>query len=652
MPTNGTPSLSFGQLFFRCTGHGLGISGLVLILDFLCRSETLTGAGLSLFQNLAWMLIFAALASTGWGLLAAVLGTVLSKLPGLKRFPAYRIAQFFSWALLVYFNLFYMRLYAVIMSYATMKQLSIFCMVAFPLALLLYPLILKHELAKTLEGAYAQVGKTAPFILAVAILITLFGGPQTAEKGDDDRPNIVMITIDSLSAHHMSLHGYDRETTPNLAKLAESSLVFDHCVSNSNGTHIGLPTFLGNRPFEPAIGAPDKPLLSRVLVANGYDSSFVSFKILDPYFRRTFHRTISLHEVESKPWYQASFGRFSSRKDDQIWLSGFLSEDSRSWRLFSTVKPREFDGAPGRAFPTEANLDYLLQALGQQGQPKFLWTHLFSVHYPRPTIPEYVNFFTGLPPESEGLNQEQQQAVNQYDSAIAEIDYHLGQFLEELEQRGLAENTMLIIGSDHGESLFYKEAGQVRYMHSGNWLNERVCRVPLLIKLPGQTKGERIQTFVQQFDVAPTVLDVLKIEAPKEWPGRSVLSFREHPQAYREEYLISVPESFFQRVFTRMTEAPSWNWVGFDADMMAIYKDPYKVGWIQFYNEDPQLGPGWWTDFKTVRIYGVYNLRQDPDLTNDLGATPEGQAIIREVSRSDLPLRYRFPRLNGELKKE
>ena len=287
MPANGNQTMTFGQLFLRCTGHCLGIFGLVLVLDFLCRSETLTGAGLSLFQNLAWMLIFASLAAMLWGIGAASLGTLLSRLPGVKRFSAYRVAQFFSWALLVYFNLLYLRLYAVIMSYATLKQLSIFCMTVFPIALLLFPLVLKHELAKTLEGAYAPLGKTAPVLFLAALLTTLFGGPKTSASGSDERPNIVVISIDSLSAHHMSLHGYARETTPNLSKLAETSLVFDHCVSNSNGTHIGLPTFLGNLPFEPALGAPEKPLLSRILAANGYDTSFVSFKILDPYFRRT-----------------------------------------------------------------------------------------------------------------------------------------------------------------------------------------------------------------------------------------------------------------------------------------------------------------------------------------------------------------------------
>ena len=188
-------------------------------------------------------------------------------------------------------------------------------------------------------------------------------------------------------------------------------------------------------------------------------------------------------------------------------------------------------------------------------------------------------------------------------------------------------------------------------MHSGNWLNERVGHVPLLIKLPGQTQGERIQTFVQQLDVAPTVLDVVGIEAPKEWTGRSVFGFREDPEGYREDFLISVPESFFQRAFTRMAQAPSWNWVDFKVDMMAIYKDPYKVGWIQFYKEDEQRGPGWWTDFKGLKIYGIYNLRQDPDLKQDLGATEEGRALIQSLSQSELPLRYQLPHLNGEIKK-
>jgi sulfatase-like protein len=640
--------MSFGELFLRSTGQGFGCFCVVLFLDFSCRSETLTRAGLSVIQNLAWMVVFGCLASLGWGLLAAGLGTLLSRLPGLERWPASLHSQFLSYLLFVYLNLLYIRLYAVIMAHATMDQLSWGAILAFPLALLLFPLILKHDLSKTLRKAYAPLGKFIPILLTVALVVTAFGGPTKDGGRSDNRPNIVMITIDSLAARHMSLYGYPRKTTPNMDRLAEKSIVFDHCISNSNGTHIGLPTFLGNLPFEPVLGAGPKPLLSRILVANGYDCSFVSFKILDPYFRRTFHRNVSLHEVESKPWYQNTFGRFSSRKADQIWLSGFLSEDYRTLNIFTKAKPREFDGPPGRSFPTEVNLDYIARALEQGGRPKFLWTHLFSVHFPRHTIPAFDNHFQDEPPFSAEKSEQQKQAINLYDNSIAEVDYHIGNFVRELEESGLADNTLLIIGSDHGESLFFTEAGLTRYMHSGNWLNERVGHVPLLIKLPGQKQSERIQTFVQQLDVAPTVLDVLGLESPDSWSGRSVLPFRTNPDAFRQEPIITVPESFFQRVFYHLSQAPSWNWIGVDSDMMAIYKDPYKVGWIQFYAED-ERGAGWLTEFKDGRVYGVYNIRKDPDLKNDLGLTPTGRELIQSLTQSDLAKRYRFPKLNGEM---
>lgn len=648
MPSSGTSKIGFGELFLRSTGQGFGCFCVILFLDFSCRSEMLTGAGLSLVQNLAWMLVFGCLASLIWGLLAAALGTLLCRLPGLNRWPAARLSQFLSYLLFVYLNLMYIRLYAVIMAHASTEQLFWSVLVAFPLALLLFPLVLKHDLSRSLQRVYAPVGKFIPILLVLALLTTVFGGPSDVRSPADQRPNIVMITIDSLAARHMSLYGYPRETTPNLDKLAQKSLVFDHCISNSNGTHIGLPTFLGNLPFEPALGAGPKPLLSRLLVAKGYDCSFISFKILDPYFRRTFHRTVSLHEVESKPWYQNTFGRFTTRKADQVWLSGFLSEDSRSWNIFSKVKPREFDGAPGRSFPTEVNLDYVVRALEQEGPPKFLWTHLFAVHFPRHTVPAYQGYFRDTPPFSEERTSLEHEAINVYDSSIAEIDFHIGEFLKDLEKRGLDKNTLLIIGSDHGESLFFTEAGLTRYMHSGNWLNERVGHVPLLIRLPGQNKGERIQTFVQQLDVAPTVMDFLGLKIPEVWSGRSVLSFRKDPDAFRQEALITVPESFFQRAFFRLTQPPSWHWVGFEADMMAIYKDPYKVGWIQSYTEDPERGKGWLTKFNDGRVYGVYNIRQDPDLKNDLRPTPVGRELIQMVSQSALARRYRLPRMNGE----
>jgi arylsulfatase A-like enzyme len=92
----------------------------------------------------------------------------------------------------------------------------------------------------------------------------------------------------------------------------------------------------------------------------------------------------------------------------------------------------------------------------------------------------------------------------------------LGNFLRWLKQKGLFDQSLLIVSSDHGE-MFEKKF----LSHGGPYLNQSLIQVPLLIHLPGQSQGERIGANVSQVDLAPTILDFLGIKAPAWMDGKS-----------------------------------------------------------------------------------------------------------------------------------
>jgi len=126
-----------------------------------------------------------------------------------------------------------------------------------------------------------------------------------------------------------------------------------------------------------------------------------------------------------------------------------------------------------------------------------------------------------------------------YDGEISFVDHEIGRLLEILDNYGLSDETIIVLTSDHGESLLEHE---IFFDHHG--LYEEVIHVPLIIKGPGLPKSKRIKNLVQHTDILPTLLDLLDIRKPLFLDGKSLVSLiysskeekEAHPTAYFEEY--------------------------------------------------------------------------------------------------------------------
>jgi arylsulfatase A-like enzyme len=114
------------------------------------------------------------------------------------------------------------------------------------------------------------------------------------------------------------------------------------------------------------------------------------------------------------------------------------------------------------------------------------------------------------------------QVVDLYDGCLAAVDDGIGQLLRALEQRGIAERTLVAVLADHGENLF--EPGQTT-LH-GKWFRggDEANRVPFLLRGPGVPTGRRVETPVSLVDLAPTLCTLARLRCPEEMDGRPLTS--------------------------------------------------------------------------------------------------------------------------------
>ncbi|HDH97126.1 MAG TPA: hypothetical protein ENF73_05305, partial [Proteobacteria bacterium] len=306
-------------------------------------------------------------------------------------------------------------------------------------------------------------------------------------------PNVVLISIDTLRADHMSLYGYHRNTTPNIDRLARESVVFDANIAAAPWTLPSHATMLtGHTPM--VHGA------SR-LVYRIHDDIFQLQEILKQHGYRTF-------AVTSVLLLSPGYG-FSTGFEDYYWLPQMVASQL---------------------------VDIANRLIDEADQPFFFFFHLFDPHWPY-TPPDEFRIFGGHRRAEdrkdemfvnfaehmvlEATDEERQDQIDLYDGEIYFTDHELKRFFDHLKQRGLWDDTIIVITSDHGEE----------QMDHGFWghtyaLYQESIRVRLVIK-PHRSAGFsvpiRIGKRVGSIDIMPTILDMLGIDPPREVEGRSLL---------------------------------------------------------------------------------------------------------------------------------
>ena len=338
----------------------------------------------------------------------------------------------------------------------------------------------------------------ARFAAALVLLfVSLAGcGDDRAVGGPADRrPNVVLYVVDTVRADRLGVYGYEKPTSPRLDAFAAGAVVFENAYAQSSWTRPAMASLFTGLlpPAHRTVGRrsvlpEDVTTLAEILAANGYEGMGL---VRNPNVGRAFG-------------FAQGFTRFRSedRERDETML-----ERVRLW----------------------------LDERQDAGVPFFLYLHAIDPHGPYDPAPEFEQMFdAGDAPahyrtvryllELNGGEAEPDEGTAEalsrlYDAEVAQNDRAFGELLDELEARGLAEDTAVIHVSDHGEE--FEEHG--RWEH-GVSLYEEVLRIPLVMRLPG-VPAQRVEPPAQHVDVLPTLLGYLGIEAlPTD--GRDLLAER------------------------------------------------------------------------------------------------------------------------------
>ncbi|QDU65574.1 sulfatase [Engelhardtia mirabilis] len=298
------------------------------------------------------------------------------------------------------------------------------------------------------------------------------------EADEPPVPNLLLISVDTLRADALEPYGYGRPTSPNLARLAETSVVFEQAHATSSWTLPTLATVMtGELPSTTHTHtfASSLPLgfdtLAERLRAAGFDTAAVA--------SHTF--------LGVKYGLHQGFTHF----DDD--LVNFIA-DSHNAITSDQVT------AKARAF-----IEAKVAADRFDDGPWFLWAHYFDPH----------DSYLAHEGFSEPFGTETDRDL--YDGEIAFTDHHIGALLSCLDELGLANETVVVFVADHGEE--WRDHGSHGH---GQTLYEEVVRVPLTLRVPGYAP-RRVTEPISTLDLFPTLLELCGVAIPKDLPGRSLV---------------------------------------------------------------------------------------------------------------------------------
>jgi len=299
-----------------------------------------------------------------------------------------------------------------------------------------------------------------------------------AAAGTVARPNVVLITLDTVRADHMGFLGSPRGLTPNLDAMARQSLVFTRAYAQAPLTTASHATILtGTYPqfhkvndFDVPL-ARDLPYAPDIFRRHGYKTAaFVGSIILDPGAR------FALGFDRGFDTYDAAFHRRRAGED-----------------RYRTIERR-----------ADEVVAHAVAWLNKHPKgPFFLWVHLYDAHDPYDPPEPYRTRYASTP----------------YEGEIAYVDSAVSKLLNHLRARGLYEDAVIAVMADHGECL-----GSHGEISHGVFLYDETIRVPLVLRIPeGRSQGKRIESSVELTDVLPTILQASGIPVPHEVQGISLL---------------------------------------------------------------------------------------------------------------------------------
>lgn len=319
--------------------------------------------------------------------------------------------------------------------------------------------------------------------------------------------NVLLITVDTLRADHLSSYGYPRLTSPNIDALAARGVSFDVAFTywpKTRGSFAALFTGLYASQHGLTVRDRDLPEFNQTLAETFQDAGYRTAAALD-----------------------------NGNLDAALGFGQGFDTYEQTWQIEDSDELSRTEAITGFGESFLAGSD--------DERPFFLWLHYVNPHTPYHPTGHALARFRGdgvIPrgPELErvrgyhgGVNKKHVAVdgenhwgdyVDRYDAEVLISDEHIGRVLKALEASEHADRTVIVFTSDHGESLgehdYFFDHGFDLFNPSG--------RIPLIVAFPGMLPaGERVTGAVSSLDVFPTILDLAQVSYPPGLVGKSVL---------------------------------------------------------------------------------------------------------------------------------
>jgi arylsulfatase A-like enzyme len=421
-------------------------------------------------------------------------------------------------------------------------------------------------------------------------------------------PNVLLIVLDTVGSQNLSLYGYGRETTPNLERWAKNSVVFDNATSTAPWT---LPShgsmFTGRWPHE--------------LSADWEESFDGKYPTLAEFLTKQGYITAGIVANTQYMGYEFGFDRGFTEYDDyiasprELLISSVLGQTIANSRLTRRVLGYH-DNIP-RKNAAQVNDLFFDWLDGTDHRPFFAFLNYFDAHASyHPPEPFTEKFGPNNARGNERMVQDIRQSkfddwytrpkeeikveLDMYDGAIAYIDDQLNQLQLELERRGILENTIVIITSDHGEQF-----GEHDFYVHANSLYKPLLQVPLMISFPRSVPADkRIAARVSLRDIPATVLDLIGLAGTGTFPGQSLARY----------WSGSSPDPTQANLVLAEVRKATW----------ALQRYPTAIGDMQALLDD---------DYHYIKNADgreeLYALDKDPGEQHDLSRSDEGAALLK-----------------------
>ncbi len=348
------------------------------------------------------------------------------------------------------------------------------------------------------------------------------GGRAAGQARPAQRPpNVLLVTIDTLRADRIGPYGAKSPATPVLDRMAAAGCVFETMTVSVPLTRASHATILtGRQPFEhgirdnfaPPLGAAHTTL-AEILKGQGYATGgFIGTFILNS---------------------QSGLNRGFDEFDDVFETGG------KGSAFFSAYQRRaaEVEGVAGP----------WIERAAAGTRPFFAWVHFYDPHSPYAAPAPFGARYARAP----------------YNGEVAYTDDVLGRLLARLDRLGVADNTLVVVTSDHGESL-----GEHKEEEHGFFVYDVAMRVPLILRMPGRIgKGIRAKTDARSIDLVPTILDLvgLRRATPPGLQGQSLVAAIDAP-GKADPRVVSYGESLFPRLHfgwseLRMVRQGGWKYI-------------------------------------------------------------------------------------------